>query len=272
MTTATTTVLQRHDVRTTGTGHPTLVLIHGYGCDKTMWDSVIPLLKDDFRIVTYDLLGCGASDISQYDKVRYGTLDGHASDLVDVIDALELEQPILVGHSVSAMTATLAANRLGDRVGAVVMVCPSPSFINHDDYVGGFETQDIDALLETLDANYLGWSSEMAPAIMGTPDKPEHCERLTNSFCQADPDIARHFARVTFRADHRADVQALTHDALVMQCRDDVIVPEAVGLWMERNMQAAKLFTLDATGHCPHISYPRETSDAIRQFAKGQAG
>ncbi len=264
-----TDVLQRHDVRTTGAGDRTLVLIHGYGCDKTMWDAVIPLLQSDYRIVTYDLLGCGASDISQYDKTRYATLDGHASDLVDIVTALELDRPVLVGHSVSAMTATLAANRLGERVGAVVMVCPSPSFINHDGYVGGFEPEDIDALLETLDANYLGWSSEMAPAMMGTPDKPEHCERLTNSFCQADPDIARHFARVTFRADHRADVAALPHDALVLQCRDDVIVPEQVGAWMTANMPAAKLVTLDATGHCPHISYPRETADAIRQFLEG---
>ena len=257
---------QRHDVRAYGEGEHTLVLIHGYGCDKTMWNSVIPLLQDKYRIVVYDLLGCGASDLSQYDKARYATLDGHARDLIDVIEAMDIEQPTLVGHSVSAMTATLAANRLGDKVANVVMVCPSPSFINDGDYIGGFETSDIDALLETLEANYLGWSSEMAPAIMGTPDMPEHCETLTNSFCQADPDIARHFARVTFRADHREDVKALEHDALLIQCRDDVIVPDAVGQWMQDNMKAADLVVLDATGHCPHISYPKETAAAIMRY------
>lgn len=258
--------LQRHDVRTLGKGQHTLVLIHGYGCDKNMWNSVIPLLKDDFRIVVYDLLGCGASDLSQYDKTKYATLDGHARDLVEVIEALDLDKPILVGHSVSAMTATLAANMLGNQIASVVMVCPSPSFINHADYVGGFEVADINALLETLEANYLGWSSEMAPAIMGTPDMPEHCETLTDSFCQADPDIARHFAHVTFRADHRQDVKALEQRSLVLQCRDDVIVPETVGQWMEDHMKDAELLVLDATGHCPHISFPKETADAIKQF------
>ncbi|RZV37226.1 MAG: alpha/beta hydrolase [Acidimicrobiales bacterium] len=255
-----------HAVEVKGSGGQTLVLLHGYGCDKNMWGPLIPLLQSDFRIVVYDLMGWGQSDFSRYDKERYSRLDGHAQDLVDILSELEIEKPVLVGHSVSAMTVALFANMLGDKIGDVIMICPSPSFINDGDYIGGFDRSDILALLETLDANYLGWSSEMAPAIMGTPDRPEHGETLTNSFCQADPEIAQHFARVTFLSDHRGDMKKLTHNTLMLQCRDDVIVPTAVGTWLDDTVKNGELVMLDATGHCPHISFPKETAAAIRQF------
>ena len=257
---------QRHAVMETGSGPRTLVLAHGYGCDKNMWQRVVPLLEDGFHIVTYDLMGCGGSDLSAYDRARYDTLDGHASDLIAILEEMEIEGAILVGHSVSAMTVALVANRRPDLVSELILVCPSPSFINDGDYVGGFERSDIDTLLETLDANYLGWSSEMAPAIMGTPHMPEMGETLTNSFCQADPEIARHFAQVTFLADHRADVAKVSHRSLVLHCRDDVIVPPEVAAWMQAHMQRIEPVMLDAMGHCPHISYPAETAAAMRAF------
>ena len=257
---------QRHAVETIGDGERALVFAHGYGCDKTMWQRLTPLLDDNYRIILYDLMGCGGSILADYDRDRYATLHGHARDLVAILDELEIKDAVLVGHSVSAMTVALVANMRPDLASRVIMVCPSPCFINQGSYVGGFERSDIMGLLETLDANYLGWSSEIAPAIMGTPDRPDMGETLTNSFCQADPEIARHFAHVTFLADHREDVQKLSQGALVLQCRDDVIVPPGVGTWMQTHMPDAELVVLDAMGHCPHISYPQETAAAMATF------
>ena len=264
-------LLERHAVETTGMGERTLVLLHGYGCDKRMWDGIVPLLRDDHRIVLYDLMGYGASEGGGYDRDRYATLDGHADDLRSVLDALDLRDVTVIGHSVSAMTAALAANADAaeggvGRIRDVVMICPSPSFIDDGTYRGGFARSDIAELLETLDANYLGWSRAMAPAIMGTPDAPAHAARLTDSFCQADPDVARHFARVTFLFDHRADVARVAQRTALLQCRNDVIVPDAVGPWMVEAMLDAELTVLDATGHCPHVSAPQETAAAIRAF------
>lgn len=257
---------RRHAVEVIGTGERHIVLAHGYGCDKHMWQRLTPLLEDRYRIVLYDLMGCGGSELQRYDREKYATLHGHASDMIDILDELEITDAILVGHSVSAMTAALVANRRPDLAERVIMVCPSPSFINDGEYVGGFERSDILALLETLDSNYLGWSSEMAPAIMGVPHMPEMGETLKNSFCQADPEVARHFAHVTFLADHRDDVRGLAHRTLVLQCREDVIVPPGVGRWMETTMPDAELVVLDAMGHCPHISYPEETAAAMIGF------
>lgn len=259
---------KNHAVETLGTGERVLVMAHGYGCDKNMWRRVIPLLQDKYRIVLYDLMGCGSSEISHYEPSKYASLEGHASDLIAILDALEIKGATLVGHSVSAMTVALVANARPDLAERVVMVCPSPSFINDGNYEGGFEHSDILSLLETLDENYLGWSSEMAPAIMGTPDMPEMGEELKNSFCQADPDIARHFARVTFLSDHREDLKNLSQRTLVLQCRDDVIVPPSVSDWMASNMPDPEVVMLDAMGHCPHISFPKETATAIDDFLK----
>lgn len=255
-----------HAVENTGEGERVLVLAHGYGCDKNMWRNLTSLLAGKYRIILYDLMGCGNSALDQYDRDRHGTLDGHAQDLIAILDELAVKDAVLVGHSVSAMTVALVARQRPDLAERVIMVCPSPSFINDGDYVGGFERSDIMGLLDTLDANYLGWSSEMAPAIMGAPDMPEMGETLKNSFCQADPEIARHFAQVTFLADHREDVRTLAHRTLVLQCRDDVIVPPGVGIWMRDEMPDAELVVLDAMGHCPHISYPQETAAAMIAF------
>ncbi|MBM2575874.1 alpha/beta hydrolase [Jannaschia sp. Os4] len=254
----------RHAVTVDGSGDRAIVFVHGYGCDKTMWRKVAPAFEDAFTVVTYDLMGCGASATSDYDATRYGTLAGHADDLVAVLEGLGLRDVIAVGHSVSAMIVALAANARPDLVERLVMVCPSPSYMDDGDYVGGFARADLEGLLEVLDANYLGWSSDMAPAIMGTPDAPEHGQELVNSFCQADPDIAKHFAEVTFLSDHRADVKAVRQPTLVLQCRDDILVPPPVRDWLSENMPRADMVMLDATGHCPHVSFPQATIAAIR--------
>ncbi len=260
------TIIRRNNVTVTGRGATPMIFAHGYGCDQHMWRLITPAFLDEYKIVLYDLTGSGQSDLSAYDRNKYGTLQGHATDLLEICDALELSKAVIVGHSVSAMTGVLAANRDPGRFSSLVMVAPSPCYLNDGDYVGGFERPDIDGLLDFLDSNFLGWSTKMAPTIMGVPDQPELAEELTNSFCRTDPEIAKHFGRVTFLSDHRADAEALVHPALVLQCSDDIIAPLAVGEWLNRNMERSELVVMKATGHCPHLSAPAETIAAIRKF------
>jgi len=262
--------VERCAVNITGSGDKAIVFLHGYGCDSGMWREVAPAFEKDFRVVTYDLMGYGKSAATHYDMVRYATLDGHADDLIAILEELQLKDVIAVGHSVSAMTIGLAATRRPDLIGRLVMICPSPSYANDSPYVGGFEQRDLLDLLDVLDVNYLGWAHEMAPQIMGASDRPELGKELADSFCQTDPDIAKHFARVTFLSDHRSDVQAIAQPTLVLQCQDDVLVPPAVRTWLMDNMQNIELVVLDATGHCPHVSYPEATTEALAKFVRQQ--
>ena len=247
-----------------------LVFIHGFGCDQNMWRYVTPAFEADYKIVLLDLAGSGHSNLSKYDRKKYARLDGHAVDILDICQALQLEETVLVGHSVSAMIAALAANREPNRVRSIIMVGPSPSYINDGEYVGGFTREDIDGLIEALEANYLGWSSNMAPLIMGSANPEELGAELTASFCRTDPDIAAHFARTTFLSNHRTDVRQLKHPCLVLQCSDDAIAPMEVGRWLERNIQDCELAIMKATGHCPHISAPEETVAAMKKFLESQ--
>ncbi len=260
--------VKRCAVNIAGTGNKAIVFLHGYGCDSGMWSKVAPAFEQQFRVVTYDLMGHGKSEAEHYDPVRYATLDAHADDLIAILDELQLTDVIAVGHSVSAMTVGLAAKRRPDLIGRLVMVCPSPNYTNDGDYVGGFEKRDILGLLDILEVNYLGWARDMAPQIMGAPGRPELGAELTESFCQIEPDIAKHFAKVTFLYDHRDDVKGISQPTLILQCRDDVLVPPTVWIWMKDNMQNADLVVLDATGHCPHISYPEATIEAITEFVR----
>ena len=260
------TVLRRNNVQVRGQGVTPMIFIHGYGCDQNMWRMVAPAFEADYQIVQYDLTGCGQSQLWAYDQREYESLNGHATDLLEICGELGLSQAIVVGHSVSAMTAALAANREPERIAAVVMVAPSPCYLNDGDYRGGFERADIDGLLDFLDSNFLGWSSNMAPAILGVPEQPELAEELTNSFCRTDPEIAKHFGRVTFLSDHRADVRSLEQPTLVMQCSGDIVAPLFVGEWLQRNIAHSDLVIMEAKGHCPHLSAPAETIAAIRRF------
>lgn len=262
-------VLTRNNVRTGGNaaGRP-IVFAHGFGCDQTMWRHVAPAFEQDHRVILFDHVGAGGSDLTAYDFERYGALDAYAEDLLEICHALALEDVVLVGHSVSAMIGMLAVIREPERFGALVMVGPSPRYIDDRDggYVGGFAAQDIEELLESLGSNFLGWSSAMAPAIMGNADRPELGEELTNSFCRTDPDIARQFAEVTFRSDNRADLGHVGVPTLVLQCAQDAIAPREVGEFVHRAIPESTYVLLDATGHCPNLSAPRETVAAIRSF------
>jgi sigma-B regulation protein RsbQ len=258
---------QRNAVTLTGNaaGRP-MMFAHGYGCDQNMWRFVAPAFAASHRVVLFDHVGNGHSDLSAYDDDRYSTLDGYATDVLEILHDNDLHDVVFVGHSVSAMIGLLAAAREPARFDRLVMIGPSPRYIDDADYRGGFLQSDIDGLLDSLDSNYLGWSSAMAPVIMGNPDRPELGKELKNSFCATDPEIARKFARVTFMSDNRDDLARCQTPALVLQCSDDVIAPTVVGEYVHRHLPQSTYVALNATGHCPNLSAPEETVAAIRGY------
>ena len=246
-------------------GRP-MMFAHGFGCDQNMWRFVWPAFAEDHRIVLFDHVGAGGSDSSAFDPHRYSSLEGYAEDVLEICRELDLADVVFVGHSVSAMIGVLAAAVEPARFGRLVLVGPSPRYIDDEGYRGGFSREDIEGLLESMDSNYLGWSATMAPVIMGNGDRPELGEELTNSFCRADPEIARHFARVTFLSDNRADLPQVRTPSLVLQCSQDVIAPDDVGEYVDRQLADSRLVRLEATGHCPNLSAPEETVAAIKVF------
>ena len=260
-------VLARNNVTLGGQadGQP-MVFAHGYGCDQNMWRFVAPAFAGQYQTVLFDFVGAGGSDLSAYDPRRYGSLDGYAADVLDVIGALDLRDVIFVGHSVSAMIGVLAAAREPDRFAALILVAPSPRYIDGEGYAGGFTQTDIEDLLASLDRNYLGWSSTMAPVIMGNADRPELGAELTASFCRTDPEIAKRFARATFLSDNRADLARVELPTLVLQCSDDPIAPDFVGEYVHAQVPGSTLVRLRATGHCPNLSAPDETVAAVAGF------
>lgn len=263
--------LKRNNVRVLGRGPATMIFAHGYGCDQNMWRQLIPHFEDDYRIVLFDYVGHGGSDAAAFSEKRYASLDGYAEDLLDICKALAIKEAVFVGHSVSSMIGILAAKKDPSRFASLVLIGPSPRYVNDGDYTGGFTREDIDGLLEMLDSNHLGWSSTMAPVIMGNPDRPELSEELANSFCRTDPRIARQFARVTFLSDNRADLAAVGTPCLILQCTNDAIAPRAVGEYVHAHIRGSRFVLLEATGHCPHLSSPTATSAAIKSFLEHPA-
>jgi sigma-B regulation protein RsbQ len=259
-------VRRRNNVNIFGRGSQPMIFAHGFGCDQNMWRFVTPAFENDYRIVLFDHVGAGQSDLQAYSRQKYASLDGYAMDLLEICAAEGLDNVIFVGHSVSSMIGILAANREPERFARLILVGPSPHYLNDEDYVGGFGRADIDGLLEFLDRNHMGWSTTMAPVIMGNPDRPELAAELTSSFCRTDPDIARHFARVTFLSDNRADLPKVTIPSLVLQCSDDAIAPIAVGEYVHAQVPGSRLVLLNATGHCPNLSAPEETIAAMKAF------
>jgi len=245
-----------------------MLFAHGFGCDQNMWRFVAPAFEDDYRIVLFDCVGSGASDLREYDAERYSRLDGYAADVLDIVHALDLRDVIFVGHSVSSIIGVLAANREPDRFARLVLIGPSPRYINDPPYVGGFDRADIEGLFDMMDKNFIGWANFLAPAIMKNADQPELAEELTRSFCSTDPVIARRFAEATFYADNRADLAHVRVPSLIMQCADDMVAPNAVGEFMHAHMPRSEMRLMSATGHCPHMSHPAETVAAIRDYLR----
>ena len=248
-------------------GQP-MVFAHGFGCDQSMWRFLTPAFADRYRLVLFDYVGAGGSDLSAYDPERYSTLDGYAQDVLEVLADLDLTSAVFVGHSVSSMIGALAAIREPQRFDSLVMVGPSPRYLDDDSdgYLGGFRLDDLSGLLDSMESNYLGWSTAIAPAIMGNGDRPELGEELTNSFCRTDPAIAQQFARVTFLGDNRSDLPKVPVRSLVLQCTDDIIAPVGVGEYVHEHLPESDYVLLSATGHCPHLSAPAETVAAMQAF------
>jgi sigma-B regulation protein RsbQ len=259
-------VIKRNNVQIKGKGHQTMIFAHGFGCDHNMWRHVAPAFENDYRVVLFDNVGAGGSDLASFDRKKYGTLHGYARDVNEILRAVGAENAVFVGHSVSAMVGILACIEEPALFDRLVLVGPSPSYLNDGEYVGGFNREDIEQMLDFLDTNYLGWSGAMAPAIMGNADRPDLAGELENSFCRTDPDIAGHFARTTFLSDHRADLPKLRKPSLILQCSDDVIAPDAVGRYMHAQLQDSTFVQMRATGHCPNLSAPEETIREIRAY------
>lgn len=259
-------VMNRNSVTVTGNGGIPMLFAHGYGCDQNMWRFVAPAFTDTHRVILFDHVGAGQSDLSAYDRDKYSSLQGYADDLLQICEELDVRHGVFVGHSVSAMIGVLAAIKEPDRFDQLVLVCPSPRYINDDGYIGGFTEQDIRELLEFQDSNFLGWSSAITPVIMGNDDRPELAGELHNSFCRTDPAIAKQFAAVTFLSDNRADLPHVPVRSLVLQCQQDAIAPMSVGEYVHQHMPDSELVVLNATGHCPHLSAPEETIAAIQAF------
>lgn len=266
-----TDVLRRNHVVVTGRGTQPMLLAHGFGCDQNMWRFVAPAFEDDYRVVLFDYVGAGRSDLGAYDPERYSSLNGYAQDVLDIVFELDLHDVVFVGHSVSAMVGVLAANRAPERFAQLVMLGPSPRYVNDPPYVGGFDRHEIEGLLETMDKNYIGWANFLAPVIMKNPDRPELTEELEASFCSTDPIIARRFAEATFYADNRADLADVRVPSLILQCTEDAIAPDAVGEYVRAHLPGSTFHKLRATGHCPHMSHPEETIAAIRDYLQRQA-
>ncbi len=250
-------------------GQP-MVFAHGFGCDQHMWRLVAPAFEGRFRVIVFDYVGAGGSDLSAYDPQRYASLDGYAADVIELCDELGLQSVVFVGHSVSSMVGAVAAGIRPDLFEKLIFVGPSARYIDDGEYVGGFSSADIDELLDSMDSNFLGWSSSMAPAIMGNPDRPALGAELEASFCRTDPAVARQFAEVTFRSDNRADLTRVAAPVLILQCREDAIAPLSAGEYVRDHVADGTFVVLDATGHCPHLSAPAATISAVSDFVRPQ--
>ncbi|GAB2776368.1 sigma-B regulation protein RsbQ [Hymenobacter luteus] len=259
-------VLKRNNVRVIGQGAQTLLFVNGFGCDQSIWRYILPAFSAQYQLVLFDHVGAGLSDTTAYDPKKYASLEGYAQDVLDICHQLQLEQTILVGHSVGAMIGVLAAIQEPEAFERLLLLCPSPCYLNEEGYHGGFERQDIEDMLAFMEKDYVGWADSFVPFIMGNPDRPSLTVEMTHSFCQNDPAIARQFARVTFLSDNRPDVARLRVPCLLVQCAQDFVAPQEVGEYLRATIPDSTLVTLPVSGHCPHVSAPTETLDAMEHF------
>ena len=263
-----TDIIRRNNVHVVGTGSQPMLLAHGFGCDQNMWRHIAHAFADEYKVVVFDYVGSGKSDLGAYDAAKYATLDGYADDVLDICHALDLRDTIYVGHSVGGMVGILAANREPDPFERLILIGPSPKYINDGQYVGGFERSDIEGLLETMEKNYIGWANFLGPVVMQNPERPELTEEMTGSFCSTDPVIARRFAQATFLADNRSDLAALKIPSLILQCSEDLIAPQSVGEYVHASLPQSTFQQMKATGHCPHLSHPQETIELMRAYLR----
>lgn len=262
-------VCLRNHVNIVGEGNQVIVLAHGFGCDQKMWQYIVPTLSQQYKVVLFDYVGSGQSDLKAYSIEKYNSLYGYAQDLIDVLQYYQLEDVIFIGHSISSMIGMLAAIKHPQYFKQLIMIGPSPCYLNDKDgYVGGFEKSDIDELLEMMEMNFSGWARFMAPLAMNNPDQPQFAEQLEQTFVSTDSVIARQFAEVTFFSDYRALLPSLQIPTLIMQCAEDSVVPVQVGHYLHKYIDNSTLVLMEAKGHYPHISHPDETLATILEYLK----
>ncbi len=261
-------IIERNNVTVRGQGSQFMMFAHGYGCDQTIWHLVAPAFEKDYEVILFDHVGAGKSDTSQYNRSKYSTLQGYADDIIEIGERLDIQGGIFVGHSVSCMIGVLTAIKNPRLFERLILIGPSPCYFNEDSYQGGFSYEAINELLQFVESNYEAWAKAMAPIIMGNFDRPELGQELIDQFCRNKPEIARHFAQVTFLSDNRRDLQKLAVPSLLLQCSLDKIAPECVGHYLHRKMKNSTLKILKATGHCPHLSAPEETIEAIVDYLR----
>ena len=263
-----TDILKRFNVQVKGSGNTAMLFAHGFGCDQNAWRRITDAFSGDHTIVLFDYVGAGRSDLSAYDEKKYSTLEGYASDILDICNELKIKDAIFVGHSVSCMIGILASLQAPSLFKKMIFIGPSPCYINSEGYTGGFEREEIDTLFEIMEDDYILWSSSLAPKIMGEKQGNELKEELTESFCATDPEIAKAFARVTFLSDNRKDLERVPVESLTLQCSEDIIAPLEVGTYFNAHTPGNTMVALKATGHCPHMSAPEETIEAMKAFVK----
>ncbi|MER2997626.1 alpha/beta fold hydrolase [Pontibacter populi] len=262
------TVTQKLNVKVIGQGKQPMLFAHGYGCDQKMWRYVTSAFENDYQVILFDHIGFGKSDASGYTIGRYNSLEAYADDVLAIIEELNLQDVIYVGHSVSAMIGVLASNKQPERFAKLVLISPSPCYVNDDNYIGGFTEENINGLISSLESDYLTWAHTIAPVIMGNPDRPVLGQELADSFCSSNIEVAKDFARITFLSDNRHDLGNVTTDTLILQCSEDVIAPEVVGEYVHEQINGSQFVKMEAVGHCPNLSAPEETITAIKNFLK----
>ena len=261
-----TTIIKRNNVTVTGAGEKVMLFAHGFGCDQNAWKYIRNSFAEDHKLVFFDYIGAGKSDINAYDPQKYNSLDGYVTDVLEICDALKLKDVIFIGHSVSCMIGALAAIKRPAIFKKLVFIGPSPCYITKGVYEGAFDQETLDTLFEVMEEDYLSWSKSLAPAIMNKNNAPELGKELADSFCSIDPTIAKQFARVTFLSDNRKDLPLIPIESLTIQCTEDMIAPLATGEYIHQHTPGNTLTIIKAYGHCPHMSNPAETIAAIRAF------
>ena len=260
----------RNNIKVVGKKNaPTLLLAHGFGCDQNMWRFILPALEPHYQVVLFDYVGSGNSLLTDYSQQKYSTLAGYAQDIKDVITELHLKDVTIIGHSVSSIIASIAAIELPDIIKKIVMVCPSPCFLNiPPDYQGGFEKSDLTELIALMDKNYIGWANYLAPLVMGNSQSPALIGELSGSFCSTDPLVAKTFANATFFSDHRAILKNIPCPVLILQSSSDTLASVNVGQYMADNIVQSEMAVIKAEGHCLHMTHPEIVSQYIIDYVK----
>lgn len=259
-------ITKRNNVRVIGQGKQTLMFGHGFGGNQHSFDAILPAFESNYKIVLFDYIGAGKSDLAFYDEQRYQSLEGYAMDVIDICHSLDLREVIFIGHSVSSMIGLLAVEQQPSLFSKLIFIGPSPRYINDEGYYGGIDLKDLHDLLAVMDSNYLGWSSSAAPAVIGNPDRPELGQRLTESYQASDPTIAKNFARVTFFSDYRDKLPLLPIPSLTIQGQDDILTSVAVAEYVHQHTPGNKMVILNSSGHCPHLSDPEAVITAMKNF------